>query len=411
MGLNANEPIWTAAAPAAWPDPPPEMTVTALGGIESCPRRWALGAAHYPELWSGRGYPPRVQLGALSGTVVHLALEVITRALTKAGGPSLEDPAAFGVMKSLGGYTTVVNDCIDRALEHLVSSPRAQPMLEYSGRWLRAQVPELRTRVQTMLCRLRLPRLHSRSVESRTRRVRGPLTVGAFSELNLRAEGLGWKGKVDLLVLSHEACEITDFKTGAPDEEHQFQIFVYALLWSRDAELNPGRRCADRLLLAYGEGDVEVVPPSEADLDDLERLVTARTTAARVALAKRPPEAKPAPQQCLYCDVRHMCSEYWSDETQHLMRPTLENRHLVDATLAITARHGSSSWDALIVSSAIAKQDQRVLLRSGDRSVSVVPGQILRVLSAHVATMPEEDESESVLIFTLGASSEVFLAP
>jgi hypothetical protein len=71
MGLNAKVSIWTAAAPAAWPAAPAEMTVTTLGGIESCPRRWALGAAHNPELWSGRGYPPRVQLGALSGTVVH----------------------------------------------------------------------------------------------------------------------------------------------------------------------------------------------------------------------------------------------------------------------------------------------------------------------------------------------------
>lgn len=409
MGLNANAPIWNASAPTAWPDAPAEMTVTTLSGIESCPRRWALGAAHYPELWSGRGYPPRVQLGALSGTVVHLALEVITRALVKARCQSLHDPTALQVMKDLGGYTQVVNDCINRTLELLATSPRAQRVLEYATRSLRAQVPQLRTRTQAMLCRLRLHPTQVPDSRRAASKTLGPLSMGAFPELTLRAKHIGWKGKADLLVLSEHACEIFDFKTGAPDEYHEFQIRVYALLWSRDAELNPDRRCADRLVLAYGHGDVEVVPPREADLDELERHLIARSAAALAALAQEPPDAKPDPQECPYCDVRHMCTEYWSGKTQHLMGPVLGDRHLADATLSITGRHGPSSWDALIASSAIAKHGQRVLLRADGRSLLLVPRQIVRVLSAHVATTAEEDESECVLIFTLGAASEVFL--
>lgn len=35
-------------------------------------------------------------------------------------------------MKNLGGYTKVVHDCIDRALERLASSPRARRILEFS---------------------------------------------------------------------------------------------------------------------------------------------------------------------------------------------------------------------------------------------------------------------------------------
>lgn len=411
MGLNANVSIWTAAAPAAWPDAPTEMTVTTLGGIESCPRRWALGAAHYPELWSGRGYPPRVQLGALSGTVVHLALEVITRALVKAGCPSLQDPTALRVMKDLGGYTKVVNDCIDRALALLATSPRAQRVLEYAARSLRAQVPELRTRAQTMLCRLRLPRLQVRSAEGRGPRVRGPLTAGMFPELDLRAERLGWKGKADVLVLSPDACEITDFKTGAPDEAHQFQIRVYALLWSRDADLNPDRRRVDRLVLAYGEGDLEVAPPTEAELDQLERELSSRTAAALAALSESPPAARAHPQQCPYCDVRHMCTDYWTADTQHLMATALAERPLGDATLAITGRHGPSSWDGVVVSSAVANNGQRVLLRADKRSLELAPRQVVRILSAHFTSTSEDLDSEPVLIFTLGASSEIFLVP
>lgn len=409
--MNANSSTWIASVPPEWPDAPAEMTVTTLGVIEACPRRWALGTARYPELWSERGYPPRVQLSALSGSVVHFALEMITRALVNAGCASLQDPAAVAVLKHLGGHTKIVNDCIDRALEPLASSPRAQRVLEYATRTLRAQVPELRTRTQIMLCRLRLPPTQAREVQAKGSNASAPLGKGAFPELTLRARQIGWKGKADLVFLSEDECAIVDFKTGAPDEHHQFQLRVYALLWSRDTELNPKRRRANRLVLAYGHGDVEVPPPSETELDQLERDLSSRTAAALAALSERPPAARTDPHQCPYCDVRHMCSDYWTGDTQHLMATALGERPIGDATLVITGRHGPSSWDGVVVSSAVAKQGQRVLLRADNRSLALAPRRLVRVLAAHVTAAPEEDDGESVVIFTLGATSEIYLVP
>ena len=43
--------------PDTWPEPPREMSVSSLRAIESCPRRWALSTASYPNLWRGIGYP------------------------------------------------------------------------------------------------------------------------------------------------------------------------------------------------------------------------------------------------------------------------------------------------------------------------------------------------------------------
>ncbi|HUF04397.1 MAG TPA: PD-(D/E)XK nuclease family protein [Aridibacter sp.] len=408
MALNDNKPIWTAAAPAVWPDPPPEMTVTALGGIESCPRRWALGAAYYPELWNERGYPPRVQLGALSGTVVHLALEVITRALVKASCQSLQDPAVFRVMKDLGGYTTVVNDCIDQALERLAGSPRAQSVLEYAGRSLRAKVPEFRTRAQTMLCRLHLPRLQVRGAESGASGVRGPLAAGAFPEIGFRAEQIGWKGKADLLVLSSHACEITDFKTGAPDEEHQFQIRVYALLWNRDADLNPNQRRADRLILSYGSGDVEVAAPSESELDELEMLLVARGDAARQTVLGHPPEARPAPDHCRYCTVRHLCTDYWNLETQSRLTQADVEIAYGDFEVTITGRHGPSSWNAQVEISSLPQLGKQSVIRSKG-TLEFQTGDRIRILDAAVTR--QDDEEELPYTITLGSLSEVYRTP
>jgi hypothetical protein len=126
-----------------------------------------------------------------------------------------------------------------------------------------------------------------------TAKERVPLTGGAFSEVELRATRIGWKGKADLLTLSEQACEITDFKTGAPNEAHNFQLQVYALLWSLDDELNPTGRLVDRLVVAYEGGDVEVAPPTIAQLAEFQRDLIARGAAAQASLSARPPEARP----------------------------------------------------------------------------------------------------------------------
>src|SRR5262245_47411159 len=129
------------------------MSVSTHGEIDKCPRRWALSAAEYPDLWDGRGYPPRLHVAALAGTIVHLALDFITKQLTRAGVGSLNDPSATQVLRELGGYTRVVEDCVERILRRFSDNPRALPLMDHAQRTLHGQVPALRARVQSMLAR------------------------------------------------------------------------------------------------------------------------------------------------------------------------------------------------------------------------------------------------------------------
>jgi len=398
--------VWEATPPRTWPQPPADMTFTTLLEIEACPRRWALLSADYPTLWSGRGYPPRVSLGALGGTVVHLALERITSAFVEAECKSSADAAAVQVMRALGGYTNVLNDCIEVVQTRVESNPRASRIGDQVIRSLRAQIPELRTRTQALVSTLRIAdELPARSqhAEPSMGATRSPLATGAYSELELRVPSLGWKGRTDLLVLTDRSCHLTDFKTGAPDDAHDFQLQVYALLWSRDSELNPTGRRADGLTIAYSNGLREVAVPTDARLQELEREVVTRREAAVLAVSRNPPEARPTEDNCLYCAARHLCGEYWTSNAKAHQGSELESG-FGDLELTVTGRHGPASWDGVANASKRLPRGGPVLLRT-THELQLQRGQRLRILDAGFSV--RGDESEPVVV-TLGSMSEAF---
>ncbi|HEY1694664.1 MAG TPA: PD-(D/E)XK nuclease family protein [Polyangiaceae bacterium] len=383
------------------------MSVSTHAEIDECPRRWALSAAEYPDIWSGHGYPPRLQVAALAGSVVHLALEVIAKQLARSGVRSLSDPRAPQVLKDLGGYTRVVEDCVDRILKRFSSNPRALPVMEYAQRTLGGQVPMFRARVQSMLSRLRLYKgAPPGSAVSRAKIVapppRSPLGSGTYPEVEVRARSIGWKGKLDLLILRDDANEITDFKTGAADEAHRFQIRVYAVLWRLDEELNPSGSIVDRLVLAYENLDIEVEPPSAQELDDLGRDLRERRRTADAAVAARPPIARPNAETCRYCSVRQLCDAYWAKPTQSLS----DDGRFGDVELEITGRHGPTSWDAVVVRARDLPAKTSALLRLR-QPTQLRPRAHLRVLDAAFARDPEDGAAP--VIVTLGAFSEAYL--
>jgi hypothetical protein len=398
-----------AIGPAAWPNPPTEISYSTLKEIEACPRRWALATANYASLWDGRGYPQRLQPRALAGTIVHTVLEAIMRELVSAGCPSVHDASAAAVLQRLGGLTQVVRRATDELLTRLNMNPRMTSLMEYVARTLRAQAPELRGRVQTMLARRTFSTKTLRGSGSTGRRSRGALSAGAYCELDLRVPHLGWKGRADLLSLGPDSCEIIDFKTGEPSDDHALQLRIYALLWSRDDVLNPNARLATRLVLAHPQVDVEVATPTSEELAELEKQLAARGATARTLVGIHPPEARPSVEHCRYCGVRQMCETYWDavvqDRIRRAAQPEDPRRSFVDVELTVERRHGPKSWDVAIHAGA---QPVRGLLRTnGD--IEFAPGQKLRVLDAVEAVA--DAESTGVRCLTLGTFSEVFDLP
>jgi hypothetical protein len=388
------------------------MTVSSLGEIEVCPRRWALASADYPELWDRRGYPPRLFMASLTGSVVHLALATLTKALVRGGCTSVEDAGAVQVMRELGGYSKLINDCVQRVLNRFADNPRTAPTLGVALRSLRSRIPQMRTEAQILLGRIKLHRGTAASgVDIAAKdRPRTPLGPGTYPEIELRAPGIGWRGTADLLTVSESSCEIVDFKTGGQDDTHKFQVRVYALLWRRDSELNPTARAVDRLTLSYSTGEVRVDPPTPTELDALERELHDRSQAASKALGARPPEARPSVENCRYCAVRHLCEEYWQPATARALGAEDSKRApFMDLQVSIVARHGPSSWDGVIEVSQGVAAGKQIVLRTASPEAGFKSGDRIRVLNVHVSTVAGDESQPTVA--TLTATSEAFLVP
>ena len=401
--------MWIAALPNEWASAPDLMTVTTLGEIEKCPRRWSLRSADYSNVWAGRGYPSKFHFGALEGSVIHQLLQTLTGSFVEAGCRTVTDESAVTVMRKLGGWTKLIADSTDQVLSQYRTNPRVCEQIDSVLARLRSRGPEIRTRAQALLAKVPLSHTGT-AVRHFGPKRHAPLAVGIYPEFELRCPDIGWRGRVDVLVLSAESCEIIDFKTGTHDADHAFQLLVYALLWYRDVQVNPDARIANKLTLAYGDSEESIGAPTPKELNDLERDLVGRKLAATQAVMARPPEARPNPNNCRWCDVRHLCDGYWNDPVlQQMVAETADTMPSSDAQVLITGRHGERSWDGIVEFCGFAKAGAGILVRTSQTSHEFTEGQRIRVLDAK--WLKPVDASDEPAILTLGDFSEAFVLP
>lgn len=358
-----------------------------------------LSRANYPDLWSHWGYPPKPSLPALIGDVVHGSLEQLLRRFREEGCTSLADPTTFAVLKGLGGYTRLAEQGIEDQLKRFADNPRISDRMDALRTALRNKVPEIRQRVQAAISRTPLHFISEPAPGDRIPGGRGPLPAGFHPEVELWAPNLRLAGRADLLMVTDETCDITDYKTGAPDAHHAKQVRLYALLWNRDEQLNPRSLPVRRLILSYASHNVDIEPPSADELDTLAAATAEQIRVAEAALRERPPAAYPEATMCGLCGVRQLCDEYWAGLSNRGPSGTVPGVEWFDFEGRVIKRNGSRSW--LL---AAATTDKLLLLRTSSEVVPFGVGDHLRLLDIH-----REDGAESPTpIATLTHVSEVF---
>jgi len=229
------------------------------------------------------------------------------------------------------------------------------------------------------------------------------ITCGSHTEIELRDDELRLMGRADVITVRETGCTITDYKTGEPSEGHADQLRLYGLLWSRDRRVNPSRIPIAGLVVSYATHDHSIDVPSVADLAGLAREVTSRIATTEKQLALRPPPTMPKPEFCRFCDVRHLCDDYWTT-----VRPTLDvapiesSTSFVDCEGEIARRNGPVSWVL-----SLEGEPDSALLRTTDERAEFSVGDRVRLLGVAAGTVQAEGASQVVL--TMTPFSEAFL--
>ncbi len=397
--------FWVAQEPREWPTPPGRFSFSSLSEIDSCPRRWALENANYPELWPGRGYPTRPSVQQLCGEVVHLALNEVTQRLADAG--ATEPANVVPVLRSMGGLSQLVLDCIARVLSPLKANPRVRERVEATGAKLAQHDPALRLEVQAALSVVwRCPEDGTAQTGHRGQGdQQRALGHGQHPEVWLAPESLPMVGRADLIRLDSRECEIVDYKTGGPDPSHTEQLREYALLWARDRVLNPDGRLATDLVVLYGT-DIHRIPgPSESELARVEEDVRTRCKRAAERLLAIPPPANVATDNCRYCDVKHLCSPYWSSMRSDEECGDVPSR-FTSLQALVLSRKGERLWNVTI--------EKGPHLTSGQAAMAVVgrhncwhSGTSVRFMDVRV----DQDDDNGSVVIVAGESSELFALP
>jgi hypothetical protein len=299
----------------------------------------------------------------------------------------------------------VIEACIDEELRRVCANPRASASVEGLGAALAQRTGDLRLLVQRALSLRSLPSEARQGTSRRPGDARVAFGYGYHPEVELAPASLGWVGYADAVRLSPDACDIVDYKTGSPSPAHADQLRVYALLWARDAAINPPGRLADRLVLVYPGGTHEVPAPSACELDALESSLRERGAAALSALRQKPPPAAVAPETCRFCDVKALCSDYWTPagQTRLAVTPTPPYR-----SLQVVIAESLTRVTAVVVieiDSALPPGTRAVLAHAD--GVRPVVGDRIRLVDVLVASEPDV----AMPVISPGRQSEVFRVP
>lgn len=387
---------------ALLPGSPSLWSYSSLKVVESCPRRYALSRADYPDLWDKHGYPHLPNSAAIKGDVVHGSLEIIVKALSKAGCLSTRAADAVAVLRELGGYTAVAHGVLDQQLALLDGNPRiSEERREQVKARLGDWVPQARQQIQTYLNRMELrPRLGGGAAggsgSSGPSDKRCPAREGDHPERELVAEDLRLKGRVDLLSVDGDGAAITDFKTGAEDPAHIEQLRLYALLWSGDREVNPDDLAVTALVAAYPTRDVEVVVPSATELTALRDDVAAKIDRADAAVLEQPPLAVIG-EHCAMCNVRGLCDVFWRSGAPNTA--DVADGAWFDLQGTVVRQHGVKSWVLRETGSG-----REILVRTPNPSFALPTDQDVRILGAKRTIDPDEEDA---LIASVTSVSEV----
>lgn len=413
----------TAASsePATWPPVSEPLSFSTLMKLRTCPRSWAYSRARFEPggLFDNKGrLEERASWGAIRGRAAHKSLERLLDIHQQNAGPAAGSWALLQFWKRYlpqGGVPVVVAAALDDELALVEGSSRNRSVMQWLRQCAAREVGDLVAAVNAKLTLALKSGSLPRGLASKSMATRRELREGAHAEAVVEAELRGsirarlWRGTIDVATIVAERVALIDYKGGDEDPSHKEQLELYALLYAKDVLVNPARRRAVELTLAYDRGRTIVWPaPDSAELTLIEKRTSDEIELLINSTESKPPAARPSVDACGFCSARALCSAYWNE-------PLSGEGDYFDLEMRVESR--SSAGDELV---GTASKSSRADVTGGsfvrllvpgnqrDEARQVCPGDLVRVLGA--SAEPENTENAATVV-VLGPFAEMLGLP
>jgi CRISPR-associated exonuclease Cas4 len=122
----------------------------------------------------------------------------------------------------------------------------------------------------------------------------------------LHSDRLGLSGKLDLLILTADACYPVDFKdtAGGPRRNHRLQLAAYALL----AEEAFARPAPDGFIYLVPEKRIVAIGLTEGDRDEVRCALADMRRMIELEELPAPTTVRP---RCSACEFQNYCGDIW----------------------------------------------------------------------------------------------------
>jgi hypothetical protein len=173
-----------------------------------------------------------------------------------------------------------------------------------------------------------------------------------------------------------------------------------------DRVRNPRSRETRSLTLCYQSKTVPVPVPGKAELVQLRSEVAARVANCQADAAVH--QAKPSPNVCAMCEVRHLCDRFW------VQMPVTKEARTIDVQVKDLSRRSDTSWDGTADGHGAMPNGWPLLIRASDRfpvlHYAASTGDRIRMLGVRSVAPPAANLPRPATLSLLDFS-EVFIVP
>ncbi len=375
--------------------------------MTQCPKQWLLSNAFYPEIWTNRGYPERLNERTIMGIATHQALETVIKKI-KEEKIDQDSKDYLNLLKKLGGLRNILQEEIKKVLKQskYQGNPRyLRVEKDLHARITKRYLEEYFIQLRTFLSKLNLPKVSDLVPPQKNNLKLKKSQSSVMTEYYAKSKVMGWKGIIDLVIQNNRGATLIDFKTGKEKENHKDQLELYQLIWMTDEKVN--QVPIKELIVKYPDKEKYFKPLSDDQIEEKINQYQCEVEELKNIFSSDN-LAKPS-KHCNYCGVKQLCDDYWDS-----LKTTKKEceRRFGDFEILVLDTSDGQNKDSKILSSNIADTGLIVKIFFQDvgdcfRQLFEVNNKV-RILNGYYYDNDEEGMAEDFSI-EIQKTTEVFL--